>query len=81
MLIFNLQRKTIVTLDIFYYMPDYTGIIQEFLWQTEDEKPGYRRVHSFLNYWKDNIDAVIKDILLREDGSPVWRSVDFLMNE
>ena len=55
-------RKSLVTLDIYYYMPDYTDIVQEFIWQTNDYAPELPRVHEFLNYWKENIDAVIKEV-------------------
>ena len=43
-------------------MPDYRNIIQELMWQTMDVKPKYPRVNKYLNYWKNNIEAVIADI-------------------
>jgi uncharacterized protein Usg len=55
-------RKNLVTVDIYYYMPDYTDIIQQFVWQTDDVIPEFPRIHKFLNYWKDNIEAVIKEV-------------------
>lgn len=54
--------KSVVTLQVYYYIPDYENIVQEFLWQTQDIVPEIPRVHKFLNFWKDNIDATIKDI-------------------
>ena len=33
-----------------------------FIWQTDDVRPEYPRVHKFLNYWHDNIEAVIEEI-------------------
>ena len=56
-----LIRNTIVTLNVLYWMPDYTHILQEFIWQTADVRPEYPRVHRFLNYWHDNIEAVISE--------------------
>ena len=47
---------------VFYWMPDYQHILQQFVWQTDDVRPEYPRVHKFLNYWHDNIDAVIEEI-------------------
>jgi uncharacterized protein Usg len=47
-------------------MPDYRDLIQEFMWQTMDIKPKYPRVNKFLNYWKENIEAVIADIEMAE---------------
>jgi len=55
-------RKHIVTLDVLYYMPDYSEIVQEFIWQTNDITPELPKVHKFLNYWKNNIEAVIKEV-------------------
>ena len=55
-------RNTIVTINVLYWMPDYTHILQEFIWQTADVRPAYPRVHRFLNYWHDNIEAVISEV-------------------
>ena len=55
-------KNTIVTVSVFYCMPDYRHVLQEFIWQTDDIKPEYPRVHKFLNYWHDNIEAVIEEI-------------------
>ena len=55
-------KNTIVTVNVLYWMPDYQNILQQFIWQTDDVRPEYPRVHKFLNYWHDNIDAVIEEI-------------------
>lgn len=57
MLIHNL-----VTLNILYYRLDYQNLIQEFLWQTYDVIPELPKIHNFLIFWKDNIEAVIKEV-------------------
>jgi len=57
-----LVRNTIVTLNVLYWMPDYNHVLQEFIWQTSDIRPEYPRVYKFLNYWHDNIEAVISEI-------------------
>ena len=54
-----IRRKSLVTVDILYWMPDYDNILQEFVWQTKDVVPEIPRVHKFLDYWHKNIDAVI----------------------
>lgn len=48
-------------------MPDYTHILQEFIWQTSDVRPEYPRVHRFLNYWHDNIEAVISEVNIADN--------------
>ena len=62
-----LIRITIVTLNVLYWMPDYTHILQEFIWQTADVRPEYPRVHRFLNYWHDNIEAVISEVKIADN--------------
>ena len=62
-----LIRNTIVTLNVLYWMPDYTHILQEFIWQTADIRPEYPRVHRFLNYWHDNIEAVISEVKIADN--------------
>ena len=57
-----IRRKSIVTVDILYWMPDYENVLQEFVWQTSDIVPDYPRVHRFLNYWRENIEAVISEV-------------------
>ena len=60
-------RNTIVTLNVLYWMPDYTHILQEFIWQTADIRPEYPRVHRFVNYWHDNIEAVISEVNIADN--------------
>ena len=55
-------KNTIVTVNVLYWMPDYQNILQQFIWQTDDVRPEYPRVHKFLNYWHEHIDAVIEEI-------------------
>ena len=62
-----LIRNTIVTLNVLYWMPDYTHILQEFIWQTADISPEYPRVHRFLNYWHNNIEAVISEVNIADN--------------
>ena len=61
-----LRRKSIVTVDILYWMPDYNNVLQEFVWQTSDIVPDYPRVHRFLNYWQENIEAVISEVRIAD---------------
>ena len=51
-----------VLIRIYYYLPDYSSLVQEFMWGTMDSIPEYPRINRFLNYWHENIDAVIASI-------------------
>jgi len=59
--LFN-ERHT--TLQIYYYLPDHPSIIQEFLWQCLDHQPEFPRIHQFLEYWRNHIEARIHTIYL-----------------
>jgi len=68
---------------VIYYNPDYRNILQEFYWQVEDKVPELVRVHRFLTYWRENIEAVIENVKLAipdDYGQTKWRSVDWLGN-
>lgn len=52
----------LTTIQIYYYIPNYQSILNEFIWQSMDLVPGYPRMQRFLIYWKDNIDATIQTI-------------------
>ena len=54
--------KQPVVLRVHYWMPDYNNLLHEFMWQFLDVVPEYPRTHHFLNYWKDNIEAVIHTV-------------------
>ena len=63
-MLIGIKKKTLVTLNIFYWMPDYKNILQQFVWQTMDVKPKYPRIYRFLDYWHNNIDAVMNEVVI-----------------
>ena len=66
---------SLVTVRIIYFMPDYHSIIQEYVWQTLDLRPRYPRVQRFLDHWRREIDAVIKEVAICESPGPSdWRN-------
>lgn len=67
--------KTLVTIDVFYYIPD-SLLLNEFIWQTPDLVPEIPRVHKFLKYWHENIDARIQEVLVSHSYMNEWRSID-----
>lgn len=73
-----LQRKEIITVKVEYFIPNYTHILNEFICQYEDIWPDIPRVHKFLNYWKDNIDAIINGVYITHSNRD-WRAVDVII--
>jgi uncharacterized protein Usg len=57
---FRGQRLT--TAEVIYYMPDHPALLQRFLWQTLDLPPEFPRIHTFLDFWRREIDAVIHSV-------------------
>lgn len=72
-----LKRKEIVLVGIIYYMPDYQSLLNEFYCQFDDTVPDIPRVHEFLNYWKNNIDAVIKEVKVSVANKTEYVNAEF----
>ena len=66
----------LVTVEIFYWMPNYPHILQEFIIQGYDTKPDYPWVNDYLDFWKDEIEADIKYVEVFD--SPVDRQANFI---
>jgi len=62
---------------VLYYRPDYRCVLQEFLYQVEDDMPEIPRIKQFLIFWKNDIDAVIHSVLISESNSG-FRPVNLL---
>lgn len=63
------RSPVLISISVLYFLPDYRHIVNEFFWQTHDHCPAYPRLHRFLDYWRREIDAVIKEVRI-EAGSP-----------
>jgi len=66
----------LVTVRVYYWMPDYNNVLNEFLWQTKDIVPEIPRVHKFLNFWHKEIDAVINEVQISYAKKSDFRVVD-----
>ena len=79
-----LPKRSLITIDVFYYFPDYPLVIQEFMWQCEDITPEIPRTRKFLKYWEQNIDGLIKEVILsglNPDGGAIkFQHVDEILS-
>ena len=50
--------------------------MNEFVWQTEDQRPKYPRITEFLDYWDKNIDGPIKEVFIYAQDEHNIRKVD-----
>ena len=67
---------TVASVQVVYYIPDYLNIVNEFIWQTEDQLPEYPRITRFLDYWDKNIDGPIKEVYIYDHEEAKVRHVD-----
>jgi uncharacterized protein Usg len=72
-----LKRKELVLVGVIYYMPDYKNLVNEFYCQFDDIVPDIPRVHEFLNYWKINVHAIIKEIRVSVGSKRQFINADF----
>ena len=77
-----LKTPRLVTLQIYYYMPDHKHLVQEFVWSYKDVIPELHRTHKFLWYWKNNIEAPVQEIRLGVEDAyySTYRGVDEILN-
>lgn len=72
-----LKQKELVFVGIIYYRPDYPSLLNEFYWQFMDYVPDIPRVHQFLNFWKTNIKATIKDVQISVASNAEFKNCSF----
>jgi len=77
---FELQLKGhgLLTAQVFYFLPDYPSILQEFVFQDYDEAPDYPVLFRFLDHWRREIEAAIHSVRIAHDrslGPREWRAV------
>tara|TARA_Y100001963_G_C6478370_1_gene307813 strand:+ start:28 stop:279 length:252 start_codon:yes stop_codon:yes gene_type:complete len=71
-----LRKWTVASVQVVYYIPDYMNLVNEFIWQTEDQLPEYPRITRFLDYWDKNIDGPIKEVYIYDHEEAKVRHVD-----
>ena len=72
----HIHKWTVATVQVVYYIPDYLHIVNEFVWQTDDQLPEYPRITRFLDYWDNNNDRPIKEVYIYDQGQSNIRKVD-----
>lgn len=58
----QLQGYRLSTAEILFWMPDHPSVLQSFVWQQWDLPPNFPKLHQFLNFWKDNIEATLHSV-------------------
>ena len=67
-----------VLLKVYYYIPEYPSLLQEFSWAFDDHVPELIKTYKFLRHWHKTIDAVVSEVLISISGeyTATYRSVD-----
>lgn len=58
----QLGSARLTTARILYHMPDFEGLLQEFIWQDYDLAPKFPRLNSFLEFWSREIDGKLHSV-------------------
>lgn len=53
----ELKGYRLTTAEIIYVLPDFPDLLQTFIWQNLDLAPQFPRLHLFLAFWEQNIQA------------------------
>jgi uncharacterized protein Usg len=73
-----LKGYGLTTAEFFYRMPDYTSVLNTFVWQDYDIAPDHPRLFKFIDYWKSEIEGPLHSVRFthRKMISPgEWRNV------
>lgn len=61
-LLLQMKDYRLTTAQIFYHMPDYEEILQEFIWQEYDLAPQFPELKKFLNFWEKKIEGRLHSV-------------------
>ncbi|MEX0652353.1 MAG: Usg family protein [Candidatus Paceibacterota bacterium] len=65
----------LVTFRIFYHLPDFPSLLNEFIKQELDLVPELPRIHGFLRFWEREVDGPIKTVDVMYPGIKIPRII------
>ncbi|MFD0916436.1 usg protein [Pseudahrensia aquimaris] len=74
-----MEGHGLTTANIYYHMPDFDSVLQNFVWQEYDLAPDFPKLLGFLDFWKAELDGRLHSVqythqkLIRPGE---WRNVD-----
>lgn len=60
----QLAGYRLTTAQIFYHLPDYPQLLQEFIWQQLDIAPEFPQLKQFLDFWERRIDGRLHSVTI-----------------
>ncbi len=64
----QMQGFGLTTANILYRMPDHPGLLQTFIWQTNDLYPAYPELRKFLDFWRRELEGVLHSVTVSHCG-------------
>jgi len=62
----QLEGFRLTTAQIYYHLPDYPDLLQEFIWQRYDLAPKFPKLHGFLDFWEKKIDGSLHSVYVAD---------------
>lgn len=60
----QLAGYRLTTAQIFYHLPDYPQLLQEFVWQQLDLAPEFPQLKQFLDFWERRLDGRLHSVTI-----------------
>ncbi|MEO0668059.1 MAG: usg protein [Pseudomonadota bacterium] len=57
-----LKGYGLTTAEVFYRMPDYTNVLNTFVWQDYDLAPDHPKLFDFIAFWQDKIEGPLHSV-------------------
>jgi uncharacterized protein Usg len=75
----QLSGYGITTAHILYRIPDFTSVLQTYVWQDYDIAPDFPEMHRFLAFWEEKLDGPLHSVRYTHKhliGPGEWRRLD-----
>ena len=72
-----LKGYGLTTAEFFYRMPDYTRVLNTYIWQDYDIAPDHPRLFKFIDFWRAEIEGALHSVRFthrRMIGPGEWRN-------
>lgn len=57
-----LKGYGLTTAEFFYHMPDYTHVLNSYVWQAYDLAPDHPELFKFVEFWQKKIDGALHSV-------------------
>ena len=57
-----LKGYGLTTAELFYRMPDYTHVLNTFIWQDYDLAPDHPELFRFIDFWRSDIEGALHSV-------------------